>query len=185
MASLPSKTGLVKQKSERISTDSVGSLEKISANMSDYSESQILEIYSIVLDNLLFPPHVKEQLLATQTKEKKWQTIQMQKHILKDSMLSRSQSWGEQHISLLSLIRRSRVPDIQLLIRLRSMLSTATLDILTGFLSSGGVELLMKCIDDRMSRVPMTDLDAALLYETTSCCKMVMNNSIGNVNIAR
>lgn len=159
--------------------DSLGSLENLSSNMSDYSATQIADIYCIVLDHLLFPPDVKSQLIATQTMEKKWQTIQMQKHILKDTMLSRSQSWGEAQISLLVLIEKAKVPDIQHFIRLRSMLSTANLDILTGFLSAGGVELLLKCIDHRLVRVPMSDFDTALLYETMCCCKMVMNNGTG------
>ena len=36
-------------------------------------------IYSSVLDQLLFPPHVKEQLLASQPPEKKWQQVLLHK----------------------------------------------------------------------------------------------------------
>jgi hypothetical protein len=44
---------------------------------------------------------------------------------------------------------------------------------------SGGVELLLKCIDDRLARQPMSELDQSLLLELLGCCKQTMNNDIG------
>lgn len=40
--------------------------------------------YGFVLDSLLFPPHVKEQLMQSQTKEKKMMIINMHKHLLQN-----------------------------------------------------------------------------------------------------
>jgi hypothetical protein len=38
---------------------------------------------------------------------------------------------------------------------------------------------MLKCIDERMARMPMSELDQALLFELLNCCKMTMNNDIG------
>lgn len=45
---------------------------------------EIEDTYAKVLDNLLFPSHLRDQLIATQTLEKKYQMIQMHKDTVKD-----------------------------------------------------------------------------------------------------
>lgn len=139
-------------------------------------EDEIDEQYGFVLDSLLFPPHVKEQLMATQTQEKKLMIIDMHRHLLANK---KGNLWGDQQNSLLNLIRNSKRPDIQVLITLRSSLATANKDFLTGFLEADGIYVLMKCIDERIAKLPMTDLDAAILYEIIGCCKCIMNNNTG------
>jgi hypothetical protein len=81
------KPGLVKYKS---------SVLDVSLNIEDYDEEEILQLYKQVLDSLLFPAHVQENLIATQSKEKKWQTIQMQSHVLKDSKFTKTSQFGKQ-----------------------------------------------------------------------------------------
>ena len=87
--------------------------------------------------------------------------------------------WGDQQNSLLNLIKNSKRPSIQDLITLRSLLATGNKDFLTGFLEADGIYVLMKCIDERIAKSPMTDLDASILYEVIFCCKCTMNNDIG------
>ena len=50
---------------------------------------------------------------------------------------------------------------------------------MNNFFDAGGASVLVKCIDDRIARVPMTNLDAALLYEIMACIKTIMNNAVG------
>lgn len=139
-------------------------------------EDEIDEQYGFVLDSLLFPPHVKEQLMGSQTQEKKLMIIEMHKHLLANK---KGGLWGDQQNSLLNLIRNSKRPDIQVLITLRSSLATANKNFLTGFLEADGIYVLMKCIDERIAKLPMTDLDASILYEIIGCCKCIMNNDTG------
>lgn len=87
--------------------------------------------------------------------------------------------WGDQQNSLLNLIKNSKRPDIQVLITLRSSLATGNKDFLTGFLEANGIYVLMKCVDERIAKLPMTDLDASILYEVIFCCKCTMNNDTG------
>jgi hypothetical protein len=100
---------------------------QISSNMDDYSEDRINELYLQTLDQLLINPHAKEQLLQTQSKEKKWQMIQMhvslilnrlcrvsasfwyrfchQKTSLTDTSSTGASYWTDQHTTLLNIIR--------------------------------------------------------------------------------
>ena len=102
-------------------------------------DDEIDEQYGFVLNSLLFPPHVKEQLMETQTKEKKLMIIDMHKHLLANK---KANLWGEQQNSLLNLIRNSKRPDIQVLVTLRSSLASANKDFLTGFLEADGIYIL-------------------------------------------
>ena len=56
---------------------SAETMSQVTGSIEDYTDEQIMELYNQTLDHLLIAPHAKEQLLATQTKEKKWQMIQM------------------------------------------------------------------------------------------------------------
>ena len=64
----------------------------------------------------------------------------------------------------------------------RSSLSTCNKAFLTGFLEENGIYILMKCIDERIVKLPMTDLDASILYEILCCCKSIMNNDTGKIH---
>ncbi len=141
------------------------------------SDEEILGLYNQVLDSLLIPPYVKEQMIATQTKEKKIQTIQMHKDTLKDSKVLTQ--FGDQQRTFLTIIKSSKNPDINVIIKLRVFLSTANREILVAFIEANGILVLMKSIDNRLSKLPMTELDAALLFEMLSCYKCVLNNATG------
>jgi hypothetical protein len=154
-------------------------LLQVSDNMADYDEKQILDMYCTVLDNLLTPPHVKEQLVQSQSLEKKFQMIRMQKHLLTDASIHQSSKWNDQHRNLLTLIRSNKVPDIQNITRLKSVLSTANREFLVHFIDEHGIEVILRGMSDRIIKVPPSDLDQALLYELLGCCKVVMNNDIG------
>lgn len=161
-------------------------LTAIGDNPQAYSPEQIVEMYAAVLDHLLIPQAVKEQMMATQPLDKKWQMIQMQKHVLTGAgatdgaggKLKRGGA-GDPVLDLLRSLRNTRVPELPTLIKLRSALSTANKDSLRSFLNSSGVEVLVQCIEGRVTKSPVTDFDAALLFELVSCCKVVMNNATG------
>ena len=63
----------------------------------------------------------------------------------------------------------------------RSSLSTCNKSFLTGFLEENGIYILMKCIDERIVKLPMTDLDASILYAILCFCKSIMNNDTGKI----
>ena len=136
-------------------------------------------IYSSVLDQLLFPPHVKEQLLSSQPPEKKWQQVLLHKTTTENKEDMKTLSWSDKDRKLLSDIRKSKQPDIKSLLLLKTILSTANREYMNNFFDAGGCNVLVKCIDDRIARVPMTNLDAALLYEIMACIKTIMNNTVG------
>lgn len=154
-----------------VSTESVLS---ISSNMADYSEAEISDMFESLLDALLMEPQAREKA-CNQPMEKKWQMIQMQKDLVKDTKTR----WGDQQNSLLAVLRSTKTPEVQLLVRLRTQLSTRNREFLSAFIDAGGIDVLVKCIDDRICRTPVTELDAILLAELLGCCKSVMNNAIG------
>jgi hypothetical protein len=48
-----------------------------------------------------------------------------------------------------------------------------------GFLAAGGVSVLLKAIETRLSRRPVSELDVAIMYEIMTCCRAIMNNAVG------
>ncbi len=160
----------------------------------DNEAELINQKYSAVLDHLLTPLSVKEQLIKTQSLEKKKQTVEMHKQLFEkhniqnDSptpgLASAAKGWGEKENVLLSSIQKSKNPDLQSLAKLKIILSSANREFMTSFLESGGVSALLKMVDARLMKRPFTELDIATLYEILSCFKAVMNNPIGMDGIA-
>lgn len=56
--------------------------------MDDYTDERIDALYQQTLDHLLIAPHAKEQLIQTQSKEKKWMMIQMNVHALSNPIFN-------------------------------------------------------------------------------------------------
>ena len=157
-----------------------------SLNLNDDKElslndpDRVNQLYVAVLDHLLTPPHVKEQLMETQPLEKKIQMIKMHNHLF-ESM----NSWGDKENMLLASIQKMKVPDIPSLSRLKIILATGNMEMMTSFLDSGGVSILLKAIENRLHKKPLTELDIAVLFELLSCCKAVMKNSVGMEGVAQ
>ena len=145
------------------------------------SDAEILRLYGKVLDHLLVPPHIKDNLCKTQSKEKKWQLVMLHKHVLVED--NQVNEFTEAHRRLLASISKNGRPDIASLIELKSVLSAATKHFLMSFFEYGGAQIFVKCIDDRIKRVPMTTLDFALLHEVILCIKIAMNNLTGMESI--
>lgn len=138
------------------------------------------EMFLAVLDHLLTPEHLKDQLVKSQSKEKKLQTIEMHKAIFEGKNAGTgSSAWGDKENSLLTSIRKAKLPDLASLSRLRVVLASANKEFMISFLDAGGVSVLLKALDSRMHKKPLTELDVAALFEVLSCCKQVMNNSVG------
>lgn len=136
-------------------------------------------MYVAVLDHLLTPPQIKEQLMSTQVPEKKWQTVQMYENIFEGSNHQAHGGWGSKESSLLDSIGKAKVPDIGQLGKLRTSLASATKEFMDSFLSAGGVSVLVKAMEVRLIKRPFTELDVAILYEIMACCKVIMNNAVG------
>jgi hypothetical protein len=162
----------------------------------DQETEMINQRYSAVLDHLLTPPQVKEQLMKTLTLDKKKQMCEMYKQVFEQGGQKNSKGdshhqtpsaasgWGERENALMSTILKAKTPDLQSLSKLKIMLSSANREFMTSFLESGGVSSLLKMVDQRLLKRPFTELDIAVLYEVLSCFKAVMNNPIGMDGIA-
>lgn len=138
-------------------------------------EGRINTMYSAVLDHLLIPAAKKEQLMSSQTIEKKKQMLQMHAKLFEPG----TSAWADKDSMLLSNILKSKVPDLQSLSRLRVTLASANREFMTSFLDNGGVAVLLKTIDAHVNKKPMSEVDVAVLYEILTCCKAVMNNDVG------
>lgn len=132
-------------------------------------------LYAAVLDHLLIPPSKKDELLQTQTLDKKKQMLKMHQQILEPG----ANSWGDKEAGLLNNIVKAKIPDLQSLARLRIILTTANREFMVSFLEHGGVSVLLRTIESRVSKSPLRELDVAILYEILTCCKAVMNNRVG------
>lgn len=142
-------------------------------------DAEVERMYASVLDHLLTPANVKQQLIDTQPLDKKWQTVKMHKEVFADKNLLRSVVWGDKENALLSSIQRSEIPDMESLTKLKATLTSANIESMTAFLQSGGIRVLVKTIENRLIRKPLKEIDYAIMYEVMSCCKAVMNNSTG------
>ena len=105
-------------------------------NASQDVENSVNAKYSTVLDYLLTPPQVKEQLMKSQSLEKKMQTIDMHKKLFEVGPSSADQrdidtssthsaaslgatEWGDREEAILATIQKAKIPDIQLLSKLK------------------------------------------------------------------
>jgi hypothetical protein len=141
---------------------------------------RVNQLYVAVLDHLLTPPHVKDQLMESQSLEKKFQMINMHNHLF-ESM----NSWGDKENMLLTSIQKMKLPDIPTLSRLKTILATGNFEMMTSFLENGGVSILLKAIENRINKKPITELDIAILFEILSCFKAIMKNSLGMDGVAQ
>ena len=141
-------------------------------------EEKVNQMYEAVLDHLLTPPQIKEKLMSTQTLPQKWKTVQMHDDVFAGSN-GGAGSWGSQENILLASIDKAKTPDIQNLTRLKLSLQSANKEYMDGFLAAGGVSVLMKAMEMRINKRPVSELDVALLYEIMTCCKAIMNNAVG------
>lgn len=139
-------------------------------------EERINVLYSAVLDHLLISEAKKEELLATQSLEKKKKMLEMHAKILEPG----SSQWSEkEQFFLSSLLSKNKMPDLQNLSRLRIMLTTANREFMTSFLEHGGVVVLLKAMEMRLAQRPLSEIDVSILYELLTCCKALMNNRVG------
>jgi hypothetical protein len=120
--------------------------------------TKINEMYAIVLDHLLTPPQIKEQLIKSQSIEKKTQTVQMHEQLFENSadgsggVGGSHSTWGVRENALLSIIQKSKVPDLYSLNRLKIILSSANRECMTSFVESGGVSVLLKIVEVRLGK---------------------------------
>ena len=142
-------------------------------------EATVQKMYEAVLDHLLTPPQVKEKLMASQTTEQKWKTVKMHDIKFDSSNVDSTGGWGSRENILLASIEKAKTPDIQSLSRLRVSLSSANKEFMDAFLGAGGVSVLLKAMETRINKRPVSELDVALLYEIMTCCKAIMNNAVG------
>jgi hypothetical protein len=143
------------------------------------SPEKINETYRAVLDHMLTPPTIKESLMASQSLEKKWQTVKLHQQLFNAGGTNNASGWGDRENMLLQVISRCKASDLQSIARLKIVLSSANREIMTSFLNSGGISVLLRAIENRLNSKPQTEVDIAQLYDILSCCKAVMNNELG------
>lgn len=130
------------------------------------------DLFAKVLDSLLIQESdSKWQTMMTQERDKKWQLITLHKTNLS--------SWGEREHGLLVSLSKCNIPDIHTIFQLKSILSTGNKDTLMNFLDCAGVSVIVKCMNNRLAKICLSELDVAILYELVLCCKALMNNRIG------
>lgn len=137
-------------------------------------DDRINAMYSALLDHLLIPSAKKEELMLSMTLEKKQQMLKMHEQLFEPG----AKTWGDKDTMLLTNILKSKRPDLQSISRLRVVLASANREFMTSFLDFGGVALLLKTIESRINKRPLSELDVAVLFEILSCCKAVMNNQV-------
>ncbi|RYH10496.1 hypothetical protein EON65_39380 [archaeon] len=145
----------------------------------DETPEKVNEMYSAVLDHLLTPPQVKEGLMNSQSLEKKWQTVRMHQQLFEGGSNNNANVWGDRENVLLHNISKAKLPDLQSISRLKIILTSANRELMTSFLDSGGISVLLRAIEQRLISKPQTEVDIAIMYELLSCCKAIMNNDLG------
>lgn len=149
---------------------------KMNNSLDDIDDDELEDLYASVLDHLLFPAAVKAELIKSQSKEKKKQMVIMHRSAIeKDKLVS----WGEKENSILTILMKSRMPDLKQLSYIKTVLTTANKAVLSSFIEASGVTVFVKCINERVARANVTELDAVVLYELVSCLKVTMNNETG------
>lgn len=148
-------------------------------SISELEAVQIEEMYSKLLDYLLTPPHVKNEMISSQSVEKKRETLLTHKKFFEGENASKSVTWGEKENKLISSIKNATVPDFHILSKLKTVLSSANRLLLNSFMGAGGLTILLQAMENRMNKKPQTELDIAVMYEVMLCLKAVMNNSTG------
>ncbi len=161
-------------------------------------KATVEKLYLAVLEDTLVPPATIERLMESQSIERKWQFVQIngggigkggagssssgsggQTGAVSQQSASKVIAWGEKEKTLLNKIGTSKSPDIQSLLSLKVLLSSANKETMSAFLKSDGVAILVKAILTRTNHKCMDEVEAALLYEILLCSKLVMNNVMG------
>lgn len=137
---------------------------------------QVERMYSDVLDETLTPPEIKQRLVELQSLENKWKFIQVHKPLV---LSGKGPAWGDREKALLKTLDSSKNPDMQSILQMKVWISSATKEVMSAFLDSGGVRVILKLILQRVNRKPMDEIDAVTLYELLLCCKLLMNNALG------
>jgi len=135
-------------------------------------------LFSSVLELLLYPPSLKEQMIATESVERKWEMIKVHKQIFeKDSEIKLSR---EDNISkILQSFKRGRFPDIKKILSLKSILCVDPTVKIKEFLQNDGLHILFSFLNNDLIRAFTSELDAAVIYEVLSSIKIVMNSKVG------
>ena len=77
----------------------------------------------------------------------------------------REGGFGDKELSLLALIDKAKVPDVQALSKLKIILSSANREMMAAFLAANGVGILVKMIRARTSRVSVSELMSEFVDE--------------------
>lgn len=142
---------------------------------------QLETMYATLLDAMLTPPNTKDLLIKTQSLEKKWQLCQLHNNMIDDG--ATAGVFGRKEEELLNTIRAATTPDMQKILELKTMVKTGNKQWMEAFLKFKGIDILVEKMETRVMKVPMSELDASLLFELLLCCKAVMNNETGMVGM--
>jgi len=143
------------------------------------SDEEINRRYLLVLDHLLVSSSKQEQLIKSETLDKKWRMIKMHSEVYDNDEASKHLRWGDKEIKLIKDVHREKSPDIYKILELKNLLSTSNKEWMVEFIGAGGIISLLNCAESRLVKVPISELDAGILFELLSCFKILTNVSIG------
>lgn len=143
-------------------------------------DSLIIEkFYNLVLEAQLIPPNVRENLSKKMTVEKKWETVIHYHSMIGNAQVTQNALFGDNDRQLLnSLKNRRKRPDITLLLNLKSRIGTCNKSWMESFLTENGIDILINAMNARLVKVPLGELDAAILYELICCIKTTINSGM-------
>jgi hypothetical protein len=138
---------------------------------------KVNELYASLLEAQLVPSNVRTGLEKSQTTEKKWATVLAYREMMGNKHMAQTSVYGQQDRDLVKVLKNNRQrPDINLVLALKTRLSTANKAWMEGFIADQGIPTLLFAMEDRLNQYPLGELDAAILYELISCTKPIMNN---------
>ena len=138
---------------------------------------EVESMYDEVMEAQLVPLHVRQNLKSIMSLEKKWATVLYYKSMLRNEISTNNASFGNSDKDLLHHLQYSHFPDISKLLQLKSRIFTANKSWMELFIAHSGITILIKAMEDRLNHAPLSELDAAILFELIGCSKKVMNSS--------
>lgn len=132
--------------------------------------------YLAVLEAQLVPPSVREKLASKLTTSNKWDQIVAYQSMIGNAEMSQNAAFGDTDRELLNKLKSRQRPDITEVLKLKSRISTCNKFWMDAFIGAGGINIITYAMETRLGKVPLGELDAAILFELISCVKAIINS---------
>jgi hypothetical protein len=132
--------------------------------------------YLAVLEAQLVPPGVRGNLASKLVTSQKWDQIVAYQSMIGNAEMSQNAAFGDTDKTLLNNLKSRQRPDITEVLKLKSRISTCNKFWMDSFIGAGGINIITYAMETRLSKVPLGELDAAILFELISCVKAIINS---------